>query len=317
VSRRPRRPGHDDSELLRALRSLADDYEPDVTAIELQVIGRARGGPPAGRARRRPPVAVRPLRAVLLPAATVLILTGTTVLATSGDAPDQSPDGGSALPIATAVATAVPSPAPASASPTASRPPTRSTPVTPSSPAPGRVKVRPLPPTGAGTAVDLTRTAGLDWLVVGARADGKQVRAKATVASPVVTVEQPGSATAGPGPFSTSWTAGFPEQSHHNATGWLGTDGAAGLTLTVAASRKPRTVLLYAGIQDLRGTLSIGGRASTPKRTPLGVASAARAFVITVFLAPATDPVVIRLSGSPQGPTPRVYLAAVTATSSS
>ena len=37
MSRRTRRPGHDDSELLRALRSLADDCEPDVTAIELRL----------------------------------------------------------------------------------------------------------------------------------------------------------------------------------------------------------------------------------------------------------------------------------------
>jgi len=334
MSDQPPRTG-DDPELLRALRDLAADYEPDVAAIgrRVQEIGQTRAidrthlsHRPRLVSKARPAPVVQHGRLVLLPAAAVLLLVGGIVLATSAGGPD--PDSGetSALPIATAFATQPPAPAtaveprnsatsPQHSSPTrtASRTPTSD--ATPGTAAPGRVdvSVQPLSSAATGTAVELGGPELIDWLAVGTRADLKQVRAKDRAANPVLAVEQPGSATSVVGPFSTSWTAGLPEQSHDRATDWLMADGRSGLTMTLIASSRPRILLLYAGTRDLRGTLSISGKGLASQRTALGAASrTAQGLVITVSLPPATGQTVIRLNGSPDGPTPKVYLAALT-----
>jgi hypothetical protein len=320
------RPEDDDAKLLRDLHGLAADYEPDVTAIERRA--RRRPAP----ASRRLPTAIRSSRPVVLPAAAVLILIGGVVAVISSGLPDSERT--SAIPITPAtIGSQTPTPSPPStsrsvppatasthrpkpaANPSAVTPPkTKATepkdgPQTPQV----KVAVRPVAPTEAGAPVDLTRSGVLDWVVVGARADLKQVRAKAGSAAPLITVDQPDTATSVDGPFSTSWSGGAPEQDHDAATRWLRVDGETGLTLVLAGSSEPRTLVLHVGTQDLRGRLSISGKGLSASRTALGPASStAQGIVVTVSLPPTTGRTQIRLSGSADGTAPGVYLAAAT-----
>jgi hypothetical protein len=168
-------------------------------------------------------------------------------------------------------------------------------------------------PTAATTPVDLSAGSGSDWIAVGARADLKQVRAKARAAQPLLTVEQPPGAGVLPGPYRVSWVGGLPEQDHDDATTWLARSGPDGLDVVVAASTRARTVVLRAGAGDLEADLTVRGQGLTGTRTSLGTFTGpARAVVVTVRL-PASGAVTLSLGGHPVGETPTVGLAAVTA----
>jgi len=320
MSDRPRRSRNPDGdpELVAALRNLAADYEPDVAAIER----RSRRGP-APKARRLPN-AIRNSPPVLLPAAAVLLLIGGVVGVTSVGIRHSQTDQTAAQPNWTAT-TEAPSP---SASPSAPSPKPAPTPkrsaaaptkraTSPAATKPARqtasVQVAVEPVSQIGTAVDLSRPPLLDWLAVGARADLKQIRAKATAATPLLTIEQPPTATSVTGLFSTSWIAGIPEEDHDDAVRWLKADSKPGLTLVITRSSKARTLTLFAGTQDLRGTVAISGKGLTPSQTTLGAASAMpQGIVVTLSLPPTKGPTRVHLSGAAAGPTPSVYLAAAT-----
>jgi hypothetical protein len=201
------------------------------------------------------------------------------------------------------------------AAPSATATPDRSPPAATGASGRVAVSIRPVSPADGTFAVDLAKPPLIDWVAVGARADLKQVRAKAQIAKPLLTVEQPGTATSAPGPFSTSWSAGLPEQSHDGATDWLMAQAQPGLTVILARSSESRTVKLFAGTRDVRGTLVVTGPGLARKRMALGPASSqARGLVVTVVLPPTTGPTRLQLTGSPDGPAPRVYLAAATVT---
>jgi hypothetical protein len=342
--RRPRPgPADDDAALLRALRELGADYEPDSGAIERRVHGTARlelvnrNGAREDRYRApergRLPALVHHSRPVLLPAAAVLLLIGGVVLVTSSRG--QDPVDTVAGPVATSAASTPPptqSPSPSRSPATALAPKPGETSTTSTSTTstsrppkgtgtpnpPGRaatVKVSTAAAAATGIGVDLRRPPLTDWIAVGSRSDLKQVRAKAAAAEPVLTFAQPSSATSVAGPFSTSWTVGLPEETHTAATDWLMTDGESGWTVTVAAGA-PRTVVLYAGTSDLRGTVAVTGKGLTAKRALLEpAASAAEPVIITVTLPSTTAVTRIRLSGTADGTAPSAYLAAVTARS--
>ena len=323
--RRPPQDPDGTAELLAALRELGSDYEPDVTAIERRTRHR-----PAPKARRLP-TAIRNSRPVLLPAAAVLLLIGGVVGVTSVGI-QHSQFGQTAANPNWTTTTAPPSPTPSpkvaatpkrtasaasskpASSPTAPRRTTAGSSAKPDGQtAPVEVAVEPL--SQVGMPVDLSRPPLIDWLAVGARADLKQVRAKAAAGTPLLSVEQPPTATSVTGLFSTSWTAGFPEQTHDAAVRWLKADAKPGLTLVLTRSSQARTVLLFAGTQDLQGTVAISGKGLTPSRTALGAVSATpQGIVITLSLPPAKGPTRIQLSGTAAGPMPSVYLAAATLT---
>jgi hypothetical protein len=332
----------DEDPLLRELRILAADYEPSVASIERWVRFPDRieaGNPtlltdPLRLVVEPTPPAHRSRRALLLPAAAVLLLFGGVVLAGSLRGPDPGRTGTSTLPIGTAVPAAT---TPARAIPSLTSPPEPSTPERPAKPSTDRsapvppatsdrtakarrpdepvtVSVRAVAP---GTPVDLSRPPLTDWLAVGTRSDLKQVRAKA--GSGTLGLEQPESATSVPGPFTVSWTDGLPEQSHDNALDWLQADAEPGLTATLAAAGKPRTVILYAGTRDLHGTLTVTspGLATTETSFPAAGPDAssspvATGWAVTLTLPPTSSPTHLHLSGTPDGPNPTVQLAAVT-----
>lgn len=317
-----------DEPLLRALRELGTDYEPNVAAITRRAEGLRPGQPHrAGpRAQSRLPAAVRHSRPVLLPAAAVLLVMGGVVLATA-----PRPDSGS-KPTAHGQVTEAPAvPAPSS-DPTsepsrvgtavsATRPPigaTTTEPRTTETRQPARkqtaeVAVKALA-TGAITDIDLSRPVLQDWLVLGARADLKQVRAKAGAADPQITLDQPAQATSVTGPFRISWTDGVPEQDHTGADAWLAAPARPGLSVSIAASTRPRTVVLYAGAVGSDATLSVSGTGITTRRTQLGPATQqGRVLLVTISLPVTSGPTRILLQGSADDePKAQVYLAGVT-----
>jgi hypothetical protein len=199
-TRRSRNPDGD-PELLAALRNLGTDYEPNMAAIERR--SRSRPAPKA----RRLPTAIRNSPPVLLPAAAVLLLIGGVVGVTSVGIRHSQSDPTAANPNWTAATTtAAPTPSRPEPSKTVVTPPKRSA-AAPTKPATSPAATKPARQTTAkvpiavqpisqiGTEVNLSRPPLTDWLAVGARADLKQIRAKATADTPLLTIEQPPTAT--------------------------------------------------------------------------------------------------------------------------
>jgi hypothetical protein len=328
-----------DEELLRALRNLGDDYEPDVASITRRVRGsRARNS----RARSNEPnihyeatpldrptpshreAFVRHGRSLLLPAAAVLLVMGGIVfVASSGGRGGRTSDGtaNSSAPLATAAAAAEP-PAPDAKTPSVSAerigPAVSSTrtrtqaPTAPRSHPPAgataRISVQTVTTT---TTVNLTSPPLLGWLALGTRADLKQVRSKN--GGTAVTVGQPASAGTEVSPFRISWTDGIPEQDHTGATTWLKSTADQGLSVTIPGAHDARTVVLYAGSKGLQATIEVSGDGMSTSPKALGsVSPLAKGLVVTVNLPPTGGPTRIQLGGTSDSPTAELYLAAIT-----
>lgn len=86
-----------------------------------------------------------------------------------------------------------------------------------------------------------------DWVVVGSRDDGRQVRAKrpAWPQAPLV-VEPPAGAVVTGSPLSVSWTDGIPEQSRVGAATWLAGRGGT-WTVTTERIDVPRRLTIVGG----------------------------------------------------------------------
>ena len=290
-----------DEALLRALRELGADYEPDLVAITHRA-ERVHPGQPGPRRDRRP---------VLLPAAAVLLVMGGVALAFA-----PRPDFGSApaaidpasAPTVVAASPGEPTPPASRSAGAPARPPVTVT--TPASRPAAEVTVETLTTV---TEVDLGRPGLRDWLVLGARSDRKQVRAKAAAADPLIILDQPAAATSDPGPFRITWSGGSPEQDHTAGEAWLAAPARPGLTVSIAAASRPRTVVLYTGATGGDASVSVSGTGITAGRTRLGSASSpARALRVTISLPATSAPTRIRLRGPADGEAARVYLSLVT-----
>lgn len=315
-----RSPTATDDDLLRALRSLGLDHEPD----ELGIRRRVGAGGPRGALRRPRPG--RP-SVILSTAALVVVVGGVmavvrlperiapssspTLAATSPAAsPTASPSQRSA--VGDAVSAVAPRPTSAASSPDDRKPRTPASGKPRSPGESGGVTVQKL--TAGGTRpVSLGVEPVLDWVVVGARSDLKQQRSKQD--SAVIFVDQPAGAEPVAGPFSVSWTGGMPEQSRDDARTWLAQDAGAGLTIALAPSSTVRTVTLYAGARDADASLSVITAASTTK-TSLGSFAGARGMVTTVRVPATEDTVTLYLSGTAhagRSDSARVFLSTITA----
>jgi hypothetical protein len=335
-----------DEPLLRALRELGTDHEPDLSAITRRMeaaqqprraapravagrsFGRSAGGSVATSRLARLAQHSRP---VLLPAAAVLLVMGGVVLVTT-----QRPDPGTPAVGGTTAATAAPSGTPASGTPvpTATAAPTSAAASTPgrtragtaasatqppagptttaSSPAP-TAKVSVTSPAAEARNVDLSEPGLLDWVALGARSDLKQVRAKTAAADPQLSLDQPAEATSVGGPFRVSWTDGIPEQDHLDAGSWLSAPARPGLTVNVAAAARPRTLTLYAGAAGTPASVTVSGTGLGTARTRVGASSPDRAMLITISLPAGSGPIRVRLHAvADDAPTARVFLAGVT-----
>jgi hypothetical protein len=321
-----RRPPSDD-ELRHGLSRLGADYEPDLTSITQRIDAARARGSRSGRSwagRSRADAGDRPgprrSRPVLLPAAGVLLVVGGIVLATSIDhGPDHRAPAASTVPIVSATATPPPpttSVAPtrvgSAVSATVSATPSPTATKTQASADPVPVSVRRLT-SGSTEAIDLAAPPLLDWVAVGTRADLKQVRFKGRTAAPLVAVQQSSGATSTAGPFRSSWDDGVPEQDHSAAPNWLTSDGTAGMSLTLAGSDTPRTVVLYAGAEHLDAELTISGPSIGSHTSPIAtVPGPAQGLVITVRLPATPGPNQLTLGGTAKGSKPLVFLAALT-----
>ncbi|WP_088282283.1 hypothetical protein [Kineosporia sp. A_224] len=102
-------------------------------------------------------------------------------------------------------------------------------------------------PLGSGErAVLLTTDVLSDWVVVGARGDGRQVRAKRPVGG-AFEVTAPAGAVVTASPLLVSWSDGFPEQSRTGATTWLQGPRGGAWTVTVDRVDVPRRLVVRAG----------------------------------------------------------------------
>ena len=201
----------------------------------------------------------------------------------------------------------VPASVPPAPTPALPRSP-ESTPSTTSN-VPAAIVVQAAPST---PGIDLGAPPLLDWVVVGARSDLRQVRAKSAATAPLLVVDQPGTATAVPGLFRTSWTGGLPEQSHVAATRWLSVDAATGISVTVAASSSDRTIVLYGGTGNGPATITTrtGGTVTGAATVPGGSAGP-QAFVVTIRVPAAGASTQVTVRSDPGGPTSVIYLVAV------
>ena len=318
-----RSPTTTDDDLLRALRSLGLDHEPDELGIRRRIgVGASkRSARAAGRTRPGRP-------SVILSTAALVVVVGGVMAAVrmperivESSAPTQVASSSPAAPSVSssprsAVGDAVSATAPRPTTPPESRRPRSSASGKPESPesSSGAVTVQRLS-AGATRAVAVGGEPVLDWVVVGARSDLKQQRSKAAGVSPVIFVDQPAAAERISGPFSVSWTGGTPEQSRDDARTWLAQDAGAGLTLALAPATRERTVTLYAGAGDADASLSMITAASTTK-TPLGSFDAARGVVVTVRVPATVDTVTLYLSGTAhtgRADSARVFLSTVIA----
>ncbi|MBI4940760.1 MAG: hypothetical protein HY830_08435, partial [Actinobacteria bacterium] len=144
----------------------------------------------------------------------------------------------------------------------ASRPagrPTSRAPALPGFPAPQPAAL------GSGDrSVTLTTDVLADWVAVGTRGDGKQVRAKRPQYGGRFEVTAPPGSVVTASPLLVSWSDGFPEQSRTGATTWLqGTRGGAWI-ITVDRVDVPRRLVVRAGgsSSGLRVDVTAPGRQS-------------------------------------------------------
>jgi hypothetical protein len=274
----------------------------------------------------------RAMRPVLMPAAAVVLVVGGVVaVSTARSGPSGSPLAGADAtaatsdpaattggPAVTSGGKAVATSGPASASPTSTRVPSRIPPAggpatrttEPSSPA-EQAKVSVTTVASGTRSLKLECPPLQDWIVTGGRADLEQVHAKA--GSGVLAVEAPSSATVEPGKYRITWADGVPEQNHVDADTWLALGADDGGTIVVEPSARSRSVVLYAGARDVRAHLSISAAGLAPTTEDVSTSSPApQGLVITISLPPLSGEARIRLTGVSAGPSPEVYLSAVT-----
>ena len=144
-----------------------------------------------------------------------------------------------------------------------------------------------------------------DWVVVGSRQDGRQIRLK----SPKVALGTPTSAgTVSPrvaaGPYVVSWANGVPEEDHTGATSWWTVTADGGdLRVQAPATTATRTVLLYLGVAGADGTVraalqSAGTTGQAAITAGAGSTVTAAIVTITYSAASADDTLVIDLTGT-------------------
>lgn len=98
-----------------------------------------------------------------------------------------------------------------------------------------------------GRSVSLTTDVFGDWVALGARADGGQVRATRSVTGGAFAVTAPAGATVTASPLLVSWSDGVPEQSRTGATTWLQGPPGGAWSITLDRVDVPRRLVVRAG----------------------------------------------------------------------
>jgi hypothetical protein len=263
-------PAPSEERIAELLRAAALRREPDRERIFARIEPalddpRRRGDLPfaAASGRRLSGRDVARLAAVSGAAASVVVavaaLQGLTGAADKAERqPVPAASGPSAAPVTPATADPTPT---ATGSAVATRSPSRTRTATPpretaaSTPdrVPSQVPVS-IAEWGAGDVLTLTPDGGRDWIVTGARQDGKLVRREQPV--PLIGAPEVRGATTwvSPGPFTVRWSGGIPEEDRADDRTWLTLPAAAGsIRLTVPAAGVEQTVRLYVGAAGSQG----------------------------------------------------------------
>ena len=151
-----------------------------------------------------------------------------------------------------------------------------------------------------------------DWVVVGARTDGVQVRAKRPVypQAPLVVVP-PDAATVVRSPLAVSWGDGLPEQSRIGATTWLAGGSGGAWTVTTERLDVPRRLRITGGGAPSGLRLDVVAPGRRGSWTWSGNPAGSGPFTLSVDIPGGAGPVTVTLT--PLGGD-RLALAAVSAT---
>lgn len=261
----------DDAALGALLRAEGERYAPDAVRIRSRIdaglaAGAERAVPP--RLRLLPPLAVAGAVAATLVGVVVLVerapertppaLT-TSAAAVSTSAPTSSAPSTSGRPVQSP---AVPSPSHDSGAPRSSEHPSPTVSVTRPTTSAAPTSASSQAPTGSRTRAVATTVAALpgrlglpvaggevrDWVVVGARNDGKLVRQKngaGLIAAPEVVA---GSAEPASAPVNVTWSGGIPEQDRtDNGKWWTAPSAPTVFRVRLGALDRPSKVTLYLG----------------------------------------------------------------------
>jgi hypothetical protein len=135
-----------------------------------------------------------------------------------------------------------------------------------------------------------------DWVVVGARGDGRPVRAKrpADPQAPLA-VEPPAGAAVVPSPLSVSWGDGLPEQSRSGATTWLAGRGGA-WTVTTERLDVPRRLTIVGGGAPSGMRLDVVGPGRRGTWTWSGNPAGAGPFTLSVVIPGGVGPITVTLT---------------------
>jgi hypothetical protein len=140
----------------------------------------------------------------------------------------------------------------------------------------------------SGKAISLPGDA-VDWIVAGSRADTETERSLyggQQISGPHLTGNP--AARSAPGPFTTSWSGGMPDQSRLGSTNWLTVTGPVGgpetgLLLKVPATSKPATLVLYVGAGSADGNLKAKLTAQgTATQTALKAGPSGTGYIVTI-----------------------------------
>jgi hypothetical protein len=268
-------PVMDDDDLGELLRRQAGLHRPDPERVMARVqqaraqqarvqrarLQRARGQAAAGREPVPVPEWGRPrLLAVVAGAAAVaatLVLSVTSLRPNNWDGPDTVPEAtvsmagssdrssgdGGAPPLPSTAPTGSTTPGSAGHIPSPG-PPRRSR--TPGASPVGTSSLQ-VSAAGVATSVTLPGAGEQDWVVVGARRDGRQVRAKRGNGAVTRVAAEGAAAAVVDGPLEVSWSGGSPEEDHAGARTWWTVPAGLGRFRIVVRLSGPTTVRLRLG----------------------------------------------------------------------
>jgi hypothetical protein len=109
---------------------------------------------------------------------------------------------------------------------------------------------------GWGSGIGLTAQSNRDWLVAGARQDGRVIRRKESRPSLGAPEVVAGAAAIDGGPYVVNWSGGTPEQDRQGVWTWLTARNHGSIRLTVPAGDQAQTVRLYVGAFDGNAALT-------------------------------------------------------------